>query len=486
MSNILLVYPDPVAIHPRYPNALLPLAAVLLDKGHKVDIFDEQFDDYKKININKYDIVGISILTGPQISNALKIAAWIKKKASHLPVIWGGVHCSLLPYQTAKNKYVDVAVKGEGEQTLLELIDALQGSRSCLANVKGIVFKAGDDIISTEDREFFDLNKLPILPYHLLSSFHRYSNIKRKIIYFQSSRGCPFSCGFCYSNAVHKRSWRAMSPERVIKELRYIRDNFKPELVAFIDDELFIDQKRVSHICRGIIDFDLKIKWTSSGRYDQAYKYDNDFLELLKESGCVGISFGGESGSTNILREINKGITIEQAKTTVGNFRKNKLPSTVNFMAGFPGEKKEDLLKTFDFIDELTLTDPDLMVNSISIYTPFPNTPLYQKALDGGFKDRGSLESWGSYFYNDVNNLPWIDKRLRKLLKTISLLTECEFNRRGRFKSRGLFEDNPIKRILYNILSYSAKLRWRHRFFAIPLEWDLLDIYLRLKKSGER
>jgi radical SAM superfamily enzyme YgiQ (UPF0313 family) len=187
-----------------------------------------------------------------------------------------------------------------------------------------------------------------------------------------------------------------------------------------------------------------------------------------------------------ILKFINKKITLDQMRSTVRNFRDNGLSSSVNFMAGFPGETREDIIKTFDIIDELTAIDPNLQVNSISTFTPFPNTPLYKEVLNNGFKEPKSLDGWGNYFYNDVNNLPWLDASTKGLLNTITLLTSCEFNRRGQFKSSGLFQDSWLKRTLYEICSFCAKLRWRNRFFHFPIEWRLLDLYLRSRKMGER
>lgn len=484
MANILLIFPNPRTIHPRYPNAFLPLAAVLLKHGHKVRIVDEQFEDYAKLRLGDFDCVGISTLTGPQISNALKIAKWVRKKTPLMPIIWGGVHSSLMPEQTAKNEYVDVVVRGEGEETLLELIECLEANRD-ISNIKGITYRKDGTIYSTPEREYIDMNGLPFLPYELLSSFHRYSNVRRKILYLQTSRGCPHKCGFCYAQAVHKRRWRAMSPTRVVEEIKYVHERFKPDMIGMVDDEFFVNQKRVEEICRGIINAGLKIKWSSSGRYDYACKYDNDFFKLLKESGCAAVSFGGESGSPMVLKSINKGITVEQMKITVAKFKENGVYSTVNFMAGFPNESIEDILKTFDLIDGLTAIDSNLMVNSISIYTPFPNTPLYQDGLEHGFKEPNTLEEWGNYFYNDVNNLPWLSRPTRSLLKTISFLTECEFNRVGVFKSARLFEDSWIKKTAYRILSRLAKIRWRHRFFSFPIEWRVLALYFRLTKMGE-
>ena len=181
MASVLLVYPNPQTIHPRYPNPLLPLAAVLLENRHKVKILDEQFEDYKSVDLRDYDYVGISTLTGPQIMNGLKIAKHIRNKDASIPLIWGGVHPSLMPEQTAENECVDIVVRGEGEETLLELIARLEAGKQ-YEDVPGITFKKNGKIVSTHEKEFVDLNKLPLMPYHLLSSFHKYSNVKRKII----------------------------------------------------------------------------------------------------------------------------------------------------------------------------------------------------------------------------------------------------------------------------------------------------------------
>ena len=485
MANVLLIYPDPKTIHPRYPNSFLPVAAVLLKKGHKVTIIDTQFEEYEDIHLWDFDIVGISTLTGPQIKNAIFIASYVRKKAPAMPLIWGGVHPSLMPEQTAMNQYADIVVRGEGEETLCELLEKLD-KKEDLESVKGISFKRNGNIISTPDRDFINIDELPLLPYHLIKKSREYSNIQRGIAYMQTSRGCPHNCGFCYNKVVHKNVWRKMSAERVIREIKYIKEVFNPDVISLIDDEFFVNKKRVLEICNAILTSGLSIRWGGSCRFDYAVQYDKDFMDLLKKSGINGFSFGAESGSEQILKMIDKNITVDQMKIVINKLREENIPVSVNFMAGFPGETKEDIFKTFSVIDELTGINPNLMVNSISIYTPFPSTPLFDMAIKNGFRSPASLEEWGNYMYNDANNLPWLSGEIKKLLKTISLLTECEFNRFGKFKSIGLFKGNIFKRYAYEILSLSAKLRWKYKFFGFPIEWRMLDAYLRLTNSGER
>lgn len=485
MAGILLIYPNPVTLlEPQYPHGLLALAAYLIRRGHKVRIIDERLEDYTMVLLGEFDCVGISVMTG-QVKNGLKIAKWIRQKDASMPILWGGVHPSLMPEQTAKNEYVDIVVRGEGEETLSELIECFESKRG-IDQVKGITYRKDGVVYSTPDREYLDMDQLPLLPYEILPSFNEYSNSKCKIIHIQTSRGCPHQCGFCCTPAVHKRGWRAKSPTRVVEELKYMCERFKPDTILILDDEFFVNRKRVEEICEGIIESGLNIKWEGATRCSYAYKYDKAFFDMLKESGLVRIGFGGESGSPMILNLINKGTTTEQMRITVRKFKENDIHSTVSFMAGFPNETREDLLKTFDIIDELTEIDSNLTVAGINIYTPFPtSTPLYQEALAHGLKEPKTLEEWGEFHFNDVCNLPWLDKSTKALLRTINLLTKVEFIGKGRYEVVLRFEGSRLTKAAYKIFSWLAKFRWRHRFFYFPVEWLILDYFLKSKKMAE-
>lgn len=486
MAKILLLYPSMKLLGFRFPYSLLPLAAVLLQNKHDVRILDSQVEDYKSIDPKGYDLVGISTLSGPQITSAIEMATYIKSKAPNVPIVWGGVHPSLTARQTIQNKYVDIVCRGEGEQTLLELIDALEHGKP-LASVRGLTLKDPDgNIIETPDREFINLNELPMLPYHLLN-LNKYSEFRRKpsIIYMESSRGCPHRCGFCYSVAMHKRKWRCKSAERVVDEMEFLIRNYSVDEMWFTDDEFAVNKKRVTAIANEIVERGLKVRWVLSSRFDYAARYEKEFFDVIKSAGCYLLAFGGESGSQRILDLIKKDFTVDEIKKAAANLKENAMECGVNFMAGFPSENKNDIQETFSLIDELAKIDPKIHIANISIFTPFPETALYDVACQNGFKPPNSLEKWGDYRFNEVDNLPWIPLERRRLLKTISLLTRFDFVSEN-YRGAGILENKKLLRVAHRILWKFANIRWKHKFFSVPIEWGIVDLGLKILKFGEK
>lgn len=487
MQKILLVFPHPSGVFPRIPTSVLPLAGYLEERGYIVEIFDEQVDDIDKINPTNYDLIGFSVpFTSRQIRNALSLARYFRKEGSIAPFVWGGTHPTITPEQTVQNEYVDVVVRGEGEVTLYELIEAFSASGK-MEDVKGITFRRNGRVISTPDRSFIDLDNLPLLPFHLLKNPWNYSERKRKppIAPIITSRGCPFNCGFCYVDRVHKRKWRPMSPERVIKEIKHTISFFSVDHLATYDDNFFANTGRVEQIARLIIKEGLKIRWTGSIRFDVAAKLPNEFWELLISSGFYNPSFGGESGSTRILEMINKRISISDIGNTVRAMNRFKdIYPYANFMFGLPGEKHEDVMKTFELIDQLSKENKRFSCG-ISVYTPYPKTPLYNESVRNGFLPPSTLEEWGNYQYNEVDNLPWLNGSQKNTIRTVSLFVHFKFNQLF-LRNIDVPRKNILYIIVYILLSLSAKIRWKLKFFRLPLEWRLYEGILRAIRIVER
>lgn len=484
MANVLLIYPAMRVLAARFPYSVLPIAGALLEAGHRVKILDEQVEDPSTVDPGSFDVVGISTYSGPQITGALKAAARVRERAPGKLIVWGGVHPTITPHQTIRHPLVDIVVRGEGEKTLLNIMQAIDGDRS-LEEVPGLTLMRDGQIVDTPDVEFIDLDSLPFLPYHLIKP-ERYIHFREKPtrVYFESSRGCPHDCAFCYNESVHRRRWRAKSVSRVLNELEYIIEYLGPDEIWPSDDNFSVDRKRVEEISRGKIERGLDFKWILSSRFDYAQKYDREFLELLKESGCDWLSFGGESGSQRILDMICKGITPEKMLSTVKHMKEFGLVCGVNFIAGFPGESQEELESTFDLIDRLVDIDKRLE-SGITIYSPFPETALYAKAVSGGFRDPGSLEKWGHFKFGVVDNLPWLDRRRRSLIRTVGLMASFDFTA-TRYRRRRILKGKLLKSLAYRIYNASARFRWRRRFFRPAPEWWLLDIALKYLGFWER
>lgn len=473
-KDVVLVY----AAKPSIPNPELPLSILYLGwalkkSGYNPRLLDMMTTSYR-IDLSKAICVGISVTTN-NVLHALEFAKYVRKTNPDVPIIWGGVHPTLLPMQTAENEYVDIVIRGEGEKTLIEVVQKLEAKES-LSDVKGITYRAGNEIKTTPDREFMDLNIVDAkLPYHLLD-LEKYPYLKNGSFSIQTSRGCPHRCGFCYNLSFNKRRWRAKNAKLVLNEIEYIVAHFKAKRIYTMgDDEFFISRQRVEEICKGLLKKRINIGWGAFCRFDHFSKYDKRSINLLEESGCLGLTFGGESGSPKILTTINKDITIEQILTSTRKMADTNMMQVVSFMCGLPGETEKDLNQTFELIDTMLKINPKVIINGIFAYTPYPGTPLYDLVVkEYGFKAPQTLQEWADYpIYGNIK-VPWVDKNRQRLIETISIMTRFVFYGKH-------YNIPPYIRFkhLYRMFNFFARARWNHKFFRFPIEWIMVKKILK-------
>jgi anaerobic magnesium-protoporphyrin IX monomethyl ester cyclase len=174
-----------------------------------------RLEDYQHFQVGHPVFVGISRMSGLQIKYALEFARYVRMQNPSCPLVWGGVHPTLLPEQTTKNDFVDIVVRGEGELIIKDLANALTLNRP-IENVAGITYETNGVIKSNSDGKIIDLDAIPItLPYELLQ-MDRYPSFKSGRFHIQTSRGCPHRCGFCYNSIFNKNRWRGKSAKRVL------------------------------------------------------------------------------------------------------------------------------------------------------------------------------------------------------------------------------------------------------------------------------
>jgi radical SAM superfamily enzyme YgiQ (UPF0313 family) len=473
-KEVLLVFPGQYrAQNPQVPLSLVHVASPLRRAGYNVRILDMRVEDARGFRISNPVFVGISSMSGLQIAYGLEFARKARSEKPLCPIVWGGVHPSLLPEQTAGNKYVDVAVRGEAEPIVVELAKRLQNDDT-LDQVPGITYKHRGKIRSTPDAEQTDPNQIPIdLPYDLLH-MEKYPSFREGRFHIQTSRGCPHGCGFCYNSVFNKNKWRAKSSERVLDEIEHILSRFPHvKCIDPIDDNFFVDKKRVEDICRGLIERQIAITWRANCRFDYMSRYDRSFISLLQESGCVELDFGAETGSDRLLSFIGKGVTPDQMIKTVDNLKKwaPSIEPYVSWMSGLPTETDEDLRLTFDLMDRMSETNEKTQHFGVFIYTPFPS-PIVD-LIGSEFTPPKSLEEWGKI---DVFHFtpPWHTKKYVKKLETISAVTRYAFYPAARMKERGM----PY-RIAYRTMNKIAELRWKRRYFGMPIDLKVVDAFAR-------
>ena len=375
------------------PMGLTYLAAVLEKYGYHVEILDapvlslshEQIEE--EIKKREPDIVGITATTA-MINSALQVAKTAKTVLPESIVVLGGIHVTFSYESTMReNPFVDIVCIGEGEYTLLELVQTLE-KEGDLKNVKGIVYRKNGELVKNQPRPLIEnLDELPFPARHLLP-MHKYKAFGENMILgtILTSRGCPFNCIFCSSSLLFGKKFRARSPKNVVDEVEQFQEAYKTRYVEFVDDTFTFDRKRAEAICKEIIDRKLDTRWVCSCRVDLI---DKELMQTLKKAGCVMIYFGVESGVQRIINLMRKGIKLEQAERVMKWAREVGIETVASFVFGIPGETWEDAMQTIKFAKKL---NPDYV--QFSIATPFPGTELYQIA-----KREGLLltEDWSKY-----------------------------------------------------------------------------------------
>ncbi len=305
-------------------------------------------------------------MTGTQIHFSVEVAKTIREETGDsVPIVWGGCHPTILPEQTLKSEYVDIVCVGEGDETFLELVEALQ-SKQPLAGVKGLAYLEGQKCVITDERPLLDVETLLPTPWDLVdveAYIHPdlYLRESRRVLDVgQTSRGCPYRCGFCSSAAIRKRKWRHMSVEKSLGMIIENVKRFDLDGIWLRDDEFYIDPKRATEICKGIIKAELNICWYTSGtRISDLLRATDEQMEILKKSGAYVVKMGAESGSDRILKYIHKDQTVEQILAANQKCKKYGIKPAFSLMCGFPTETFAEINKTIDLFFRLQEENPE-------------------------------------------------------------------------------------------------------------------------------
>jgi len=347
--------------HP--PINLGYIAANLEKNGVKVKIIDELVgqDVREEFKTFRPDIVGITSTT-PLVPDAYRVAR-IAKEEFGLFTVMGGKHANILPEEVLE--HVDTVVLGEGERAMLDIVNGVRDRKYQVTYCKNL-----DDLPSPAwhlmDMEFY-LTARERFPMSHLRAFPKGCRLAAHI----TTRGCPFSCVFCY-NSWSDAPLRSHSPDRVMEDVRNLVDRYGVNAIYFMDDDIFVPKKRFITLCNMFIEqgYHKKLIW---GCQSTSNHITPETLKLAKQAGCMQVGFGFESGSQKILNYLKKGrTTVEENANAVRLCKEAGIHSFATFMIGNPNETIEDIQATVDFIKE---TPPDGI--GVHVTTPFPGTELW-------------------------------------------------------------------------------------------------------------
>ena len=300
----------------------------------------------------------------------LRLAAEVKRTHPASAVILGGPQASVVDVATMHAfPSIDLVVRGEAEQTLPDLVDALGGQRS-LADIAGITFRRNSAIIRNPDAPLIsDLDALPFPAFHLFPDVRFCRHFPLEL-----GRGCPFACTFCSTNDFFRRRFRLKSPARMIADMRRVRETYGISSFELVHDMFTVDRKRVVAFCEALLESGEQFVWGCSARTDCI---DEELIALMARAGCRGIFFGIESGSPRMQTIIDKGLELNDSADRVRSCDRHGINTAVSLMAGFPEETMEDLRSTAAFfVDSLRYDHAD---PQLSILSPLAATPIQRQ-----------------------------------------------------------------------------------------------------------
>ena len=291
-----------------------------------------------------------------------------------------------------------------------------------MGEINGIWYKESGEIKQNPPRPFIDLNQQPPLSYHLINLGKQLNNFSGiDALAFETSRGCPFKCAFCYNTYFNQRKWRALDPEQTLFRMKRVVEQYGIRGFVFSDDNFFTDLDRAHNILEGIVKQKQNIMWCKGDiRLDQLSRLDDEFMELIERSGCHSLAIGIESGSQRIADLMRKEIDLSQVIALNRRLAKYKILATYLFILGIPGETRADVAESASLMLKLLDDNPNAR-NGVQIYVPYPGTELFDLSVQYGLQVPQKLEDWIAYSWmNRKVSYPWLSAEMRGLLRMLS------------------------------------------------------------------
>lgn len=395
MKILLIIYDNDSYIH-WFPQGLAYIASALRNTGHNVLVYDQALNHYPEshlieyLDTNNFDIVCMSAISGYyQYKKLLAISEAINKSKNrnNFYYIIGGHASSPEPKYFLLKTGADFAVIGEGEKTILELVDYIiekdyGDDRKNITKIKGIAYRHYQAVFINERRPLIkDIDSIPFPAYDLFDmSYYRllrlpYCTNSDFVMPMLSGRGCTFKCNFCYRM---DKGFRPRSPENIVSEIKHLQKNYGITYIAFSDELLMSSEARTTEICNLFINEKLNIKWDCNGRLNYATP---EVLKLMREAGCVFINYGIESVDNTVLKNMHKHLTVDQITTGIKNTLNSGISPGLNILWGNIGDSEETLRKGIEF---LLKYDDGAQLRTIRPVTPYPGSELYYYAIKQG------------------------------------------------------------------------------------------------------
>ena len=477
-----------VLLHPRstrpqnrrFPLAVLSLAAMLEGREEYV-IVDGNLDPDPGATLNRIqeergvELLAVSVMPGPQMASAVSLCREFRRRHPAVPVVWGGYFPSLYTDATLNASYVDMVVRGQGEEALLEVIEAIRGGMS-LSAVKSLSYKDAFGLhVHNPPRPLRSPNDFPELPYHSLVSSERYiarTFLGSRTAVHQASIGCPFRCRFCGVVPLFDGRQKMESPIRTAKTLTHLQRTYGIDAVQFYDNNFFLRENHTLDLCDRITG--LKLRWWCEGRIDILLRYSDATLQKLWAAGAAMIFFGAESGSDEVLRQMGKQLRSEQTLELAARIRRFGIVPEFSFVVGNPEDPEGDTRQTIEFIRKIKKLNPTSEI-IVQHYVPVPHP---DGSYGGGDRvkfpdtlEEWATERWLNFVIRTEPNTPWLPRPVKRRIDGFELVVNCRWPtiqdihlpRWGRLVLKSL----SAWRYGFGVYAYPFELEWARQFMNL-------------------
>lgn len=480
----MIILYNPRAIHQprnrRLPLSVLSIAAVL-EGREEYAIVDANLDPQPSETLaalmreKPVELLAVTVMPGPQTKSVVETLPGIRARFPQVPIVWGGYFPTNYTQAALNASYVDFIVRGQGEDTFVELLEALRGKRS-LEGILGLSYKDADGKhCHNPERALKNPAAFPWYPYHripveqyLLPTF-----LGKRTAVHQASIGCPYACNFC-GVVTFSGSREKMEPaERTAAILRHLVKTYGADAVQFYDNNFFLREDHARELADRIAP--LKMRWWCEARIDALVRYSDATLEALRRAGCTMIYTGAESGSDWVLKEMKKQLTTEQTLELAARMHPFGIILEFSFCIGNPKAPEQDTRECLPFIRKLKRLNPESEI-IINTYTPVPQ----RERMYGGVEDQvqfpttpeeWATERWQKFTTQKDPAAPWLRPRTKRLIDNFELVVSSRWPTVqdillpswGRWLLRLLSD----WRYRFRVYSHPSELKWAQRFLEL-------------------
>jgi radical SAM superfamily enzyme YgiQ (UPF0313 family) len=485
-GKIILFNPRSANSKYRIPNSILQLGATLdgkyeyifIDGNREKGAFDKIENVIKEFGIKYF---ACTVMPGPQLQQAIPYSKRIRELYPEIIIIWGGYFPSNHYKVSLESGFVDYIISGPGDSAFPALLDSLENNQK-LESINNLIYKKNNEIIKTSKEPLLDQDSLPQLPYNKLNAAYSLDGylgktfLGSKTLAYHSSIGCPFSCSFCAVVPIYNAKWKGKSAINIYKDVKYLNDEFGADAIEFHDNNFFVSEKRTVESAELILPE--KMNWWGEARVDTLDKYSDESLKIMRDSGCKMIFLGAETGSDQVLKQMNKGGTQsgEQIKNLAIRLGEFDIIPEYSFVLGIPAESSKQVWSQINedikFIKEIKKLNPKTEI-IIYIYSPIPleGSDLFEDVVSSGFKYPEKLEDWLSPAWEKFDGrknplTPWLNSSMIKKISNFETVLNARYP---------TISDTKLKKYQKRIISFIALFRYRFGFYAYPLELRFLQ-----------